>query len=77
MLIVAPATVLVSTPDCTAPVSVQVKVTVTLVLFQPLALASGVRLSVITGLVLSMLMFVMLAGVALLPAPSLQDPLTD
>ena len=75
MLTVAPATVLVSTPE--PPVSAQVKLTVTLVLFQLLALAAGVRPPVITGLVLSMLMFVTLAVVALLPAASLQEPLTD
>ena len=57
--------------------SAQVKLTVTLVLFQLLALAAGVRPPVITGLVLSMLMFVTLAVVALLPAASLQEPLTD
>jgi len=75
VLTVAPATVLVSTPE--PPVSAQVKLTVTLVLFQLLALAAGVRPPVITGLVLSMLMFVTLAGAALLPAASLQEPLTD
>jgi hypothetical protein len=54
-----------------------VKLTVTLVLFQPLALAAGARLLVITGLVSSMLMLVTLAVLALLPAASLQLPLMD
>src|SRR5438876_6930976 len=48
---VCPATLLVSRPDSTAPVSAQVKFTVTSVLFQPLALAAGVRPPVIAGLV--------------------------
>src|SRR5438094_8246616 len=34
-LTVSPATVLVARPDCTAPASAQVKLTVTSVLFQP------------------------------------------
>src|SRR5437879_12321183 len=50
---VCPATLLVSRPDSTAPVSAQVKFTVTSVLFQPLPLAAGVRPPVIAGLVLS------------------------
>src|SRR5689334_18265056 len=39
-----PATELTSMPDWTLPVSAQVKATVTSLLFQPLALASGERL---------------------------------
>src|SRR5437016_56188 len=69
---VCPATVLVSRPDCTAPVSAQVKFTVTSVLFQPLALAAGVRPPVITGLVLSIFTFVMVAAVVLSPVSSLE-----
>src|SRR5438552_4717123 len=52
---VCPATLLVSRPDSTAPVSAQVKFTVTSVLFQPLLSAAGVRPPVIAGLVLSIL----------------------
>src|SRR5262249_47698599 len=47
-----PVTVFVSSPDCTVPVSAQVKLTTTSVLFQSLV-AAGLRLSVITGFVLS------------------------
>src|SRR3989442_14725881 len=65
---VCPATLLVSTPDSTAPVSAQVKFTVTSVLFQPLPLAAGVRPPVITGLVLSIFTVTMPAGAALLAA---------
>src|SRR5882724_9389008 len=73
---VAPATVSMSTPE--PPVlSVQEKFAATSVLFQPLALAAGLLLPVIAGLFLSMLMFVTLAGSALLPAVSLQLPFTD
>src|SRR5207247_1404919 len=66
---VCPATLLVSRPDCTAPVSAQVKFTVTSVLFQPLALAAGVRPPVIAGLVLS-IFTVPLAIALVLPAVS-------
>src|SRR5438132_1491560 len=50
---VLPVTVFVSSPDCTLPTSVQLKLTVTSVLFQPLALGAGLREAVITGGVLS------------------------
>src|SRR5437667_181253 len=73
---VCPATLLVSRPDCTAPVSAQVKFTVTSVLFQPLALAAGVRPPVITGLVLS-IFTVTLAIALVLPALSVHVPLTS
>src|SRR5207244_1033390 len=53
VLTVAPATVLVATPDCTAPASAQLKPTVTSTLFQPKAFGAGLRLPVITGFVLS------------------------
>src|SRR5207302_5255903 len=43
-------------PDCTGPASVHVKLTATLVLFQPWALADGVLLPVMTGFVVSILM---------------------
>src|SRR5207249_5639142 len=46
---VCPATVLVSRPDSTAPVSAQVKFTVTSVLFQPLVLAEIGRSSCRNG----------------------------
>src|SRR5437660_12238321 len=73
---VCPATLLVSRPDSTAPVSAQVKFTVTSVLFQPLALAAGVRPPVITGLVLSI--FTVTLAVALaLPALSFYVQLTS
>src|SRR5947208_16822541 len=71
---VCPATLLVSRPDSTAPVSAQVKFTVTSVLFQPLPLAAGVRPPVIAGLVLSMLMLVMVAADALLRSCSIHTP---
>src|SRR5437667_177571 len=73
---VCPATLLVSRPDCTVPVSAQVKFTVTSVLFQPLALAAGVRPPVITGLVLS-IFTVTLAIALVLPALSVHVPLTS
>src|SRR5205807_6331818 len=69
--IFCPATLLVSRPDCTAPVSAQVKFTVTSVLFQPLPLAAGVRPPVITGLVLS-IFTVTLAIALVLPALSVR-----
>src|SRR5207245_4933803 len=62
---VCPATVLVSRPDSTAPVSAQVKFTVTSVLFQPLVFAAGVRPPVIAGLVLSIFMLTLALAVAL------------
>src|SRR5204862_452404 len=71
---VAPAIVLVSRPDWTAPLSPQTKLAVTSVLFQPLAFARGRRLPVMTGLVLSMLMPVTVAELAALPAVSRQEP---
>src|SRR6266536_2438313 len=74
-LTVAPATVSVAMPDWTEPVSAQLKETATSVLFQPLAFASGLRLPLITGDVLSMLMPVTVAGEAALPALSMQSPL--
>src|SRR5690348_8895544 len=63
-------------PDCPVPESAQVKPTVTSVLFQPKVLAAGVRLPVITGLVLSIFMPERLAGVAVFPAASVQLPVT-
>src|SRR6266542_4412131 len=74
-LTVAPATVSVPVPDCTEPLSAQLKETATSLLFQPLALASGLRLPLITGTVLSMLMPPTVAGEAALPALSTQSPL--
>src|SRR5206468_9041530 len=67
---------ILSRPDCTAPVSAQVKFTVTSVLFQPLALAAGVRPPVIAGLVLS-IFTVTLAIVLALSALSVHVPLTS
>src|SRR5205085_7110358 len=52
-LSVWPATVFVAIPDGTLPTSAQLKLTVTVVLFHPMALGAGERLPVITGLVLS------------------------
>jgi hypothetical protein len=52
-LSVWPATVFVAIPDGTLPTSAQLKFTVTLVLFHPVALSAGERLPVMTGLVLS------------------------
>ena len=57
--------------------SVPLNCTVTLVLFQPLAFAPGEGVALALGAVLSMLMLLTLAGVALLPALSVQAPLTD
>src|SRR6266542_6036556 len=74
-LTVAPATASVAMPDCTEPVSAQLKETVTSLLFQPWALASGSRLPLIVGAVLSMLMPPTVAGEAALPALSIQSPL--
>src|SRR5437667_6673426 len=75
VLTVAPATVLVATPDCTAPASAQLKPTVTSTLFQPKAFGAGVRLPVITGFVLSI--FTVTLPIALtLPALSVHVPLT-
>src|SRR3989442_12642290 len=51
VLTVAPATVLVATPDCTAPASAQLKPTVTSTLFQPKAFGAAFGLPVITGFV--------------------------
>src|SRR5207249_4895886 len=76
VVIVAPSTELVSTPDCTTPVSAQAKVTITSVLFQPNAFAAGLRLPVITGLVLSIFTMT-LAKVLMLPALSIHVPLTS
>src|SRR5207249_9424860 len=53
LLTVAPETVSVAIPDCTEPESPQLKRTLTSALFQPLTFASGSRLPVITGEVLS------------------------
>src|SRR6266542_4054977 len=74
-LTVAPATVSLAMPDCTPPVSAQLKETTTSLLFQPLALARGLRLPLITGAVLSMLMPLTVAVEAALPALSTQSPL--
>src|SRR5262249_47281538 len=52
-LSVWPATVFVAIPDGPLPASAQLKLTVTLVLFHPVALGAGERLPVMTGLVLS------------------------
>src|SRR5207253_8966189 len=73
---VCPATLLVSRPDSTAPVSAQVKFTVTSVLFQPLPLAAGVRPPVIAGLVLS-IFTVTLAAALVFFALSVYDQLTS
>src|ERR1051325_773047 len=59
------------------PESVAEKLAVTLLLFQPLALARGARETVITGSVLSMLMPLTVAGELVLPALSVQEPTTD
>ena len=74
VLTVAPATVLVATLDCTAPASAQLKLTVTSTLFQPKAFGAGLRLPVITGLVLS-IFTVTLPTALTLPALSVQVPL--
>ena len=74
-LTVAPNTVLIAIPDWTEPVSAQLKETAMSLLFQPLALASGARLPLITGAVLSILMAPTVAGEAALPALSMQAPL--
>ena len=50
------------------------KLTVTLALFQPLALGPGEGLALAVGLVLSMLMLLAVAGSAALPALSVQLP---
>src|SRR5438552_15444864 len=60
----------VAMPDCA---SAQVKVTVTLLLFQPLPFAA-VRTAVINGLVLSML--TVTVAVVVLPARSVAVPVT-
>src|SRR5439155_221987 len=75
-LTVALATVLVATPDCTAPASAQLKPTVTSTLFQPKAFGAGLRLPVITGFVLS-IFTVTLAIALVLPALSVHVPLTS
>src|SRR5438132_9180108 len=74
-LTVPPATVSVATPDWTEPASAQPKVTATSVSFQPWEFASGLRLPLITGDVLSMLMPPTVGGKAALPALSMQSPL--
>src|SRR5438093_2031545 len=74
-LMVPPATVSVARPDCTEPESAQVKEAVTSVLFQLLAFASGLRLPLTTGAVLSILMPPTVAGKAALPALSVHEPL--
>jgi predicted nucleic acid-binding protein len=71
---VSPATVFVSSPDCTLPTSAHAKLTVTSLLFQPNELAVGLRLPEITGLVLSILMPETVAASAALPAWSVQLP---
>src|SRR2546422_1477351 len=67
----SPETSFVSTPD--RP-SAQVKLTVTLVLFQPKALAPGLAAPLITGAVLSMLIPEIVFERAALPALSVHDP---
>ena len=62
-------------PDWATPASAHMKWTVTSLLFQPLAFASGSRLPLICGLVLSMLMPPTVAEAAALPALSTQAPL--
>src|SRR5207244_2978466 len=57
--------------------SAQLKLTTTSVLFQPLALASGRRLPLMTGAVLSMLIGPKEAVLATLPALSMQDPVFE
>jgi hypothetical protein len=54
--------------------SVQAKLTVTFVLFQPNEFAAGVRLPVILGPVLSMLIPVLVTGSLTFPATSVQVP---
>src|SRR5205807_5468755 len=56
--------------------SLQLKLTVTLVLFQPAAFGAGVTLPVIVGAVRSILMLLTVT-LALLPATSLTVPLAD
>src|SRR5438552_13579011 len=73
-LTVPPATVSVATPDWTEPASAQPKVTATSVSFQPWEFASGLRLPLISGDVLSMLMPPTVRGNAALPALSMQAP---
>src|SRR4030095_7613071 len=73
-LTVAPATVSVAMPDCTEPLSAQLKETVTSLLFQPPELASGLRLPLIPGAVLSMLIPLTVTAEAELPALSTQPP---
>src|SRR6185295_9417438 len=68
----SPATVLTSMPDWTEPVSAQVKVTETLVLFQPLALAAGLARPLMTGAVWSIWKSSLVTPVAVLPARSVQ-----
>src|SRR2546423_1276503 len=68
---VAPATVLVATPD---KPSSHPKLAVTLWLFQPYEFAAGERLPVMTGFALSMLMSVTVTASAPLPALSVQPP---
>src|SRR5437867_215964 len=79
LVTVPPATVSVAMPDWTEPRSPQRKETRTSLSLQPLALASGSRLPLITGAVLSMLMPPTVADEAALPALSAQSPvlLTD
>src|SRR4030095_13286792 len=73
-LTVAPATVSCALPDAATPEPAHVKETVTSLLFQPLALASGLRLPLITGAVLSMLILPTVALEAAVPAVSEQSP---
>src|SRR4030042_1429384 len=61
-----------ATPDNT---SLAVKLTMTSLLFQPLALAPGVREPLILGFVLSMLMLLILVKADVLPALSVAVPL--
>src|SRR5437870_2994749 len=76
VLTVAPATVLVAMPDWTAPASTQLKPTVTSTLFQPKVFGAGLRLPVITGLVLSIFTVTLPTALAL-PALSVHVPLTS
>ena len=73
---VPPCTLGLARPDWTLPCSVQAKLTVTGVLFQLLLFAAGVRVPVISGLVLSILI-VTVVGAPTLPAKSVQVPLTS
>src|SRR5687768_15876281 len=57
-------------PDWTEPVSAQLKVTDTLVLFQPFALAPGLARPLMTGAVLSILKPALVTPLAVLPARS-------